>query len=299
MLNSHWTHGQATRHINANWTFSREWECPHWEQATSKELPTNLRARPVWIGPHAAEYLEGRLSTSTMTQCCSISSRAAKNATSTQMLFCLRPNSHRTRDATRSKWDLLSSMGVFTLHASKIKGKTFLCELGPHKEVSFVPWCCRHFESLKLRKKGTISGLWSFEFHRNKGEVETAHYREKLYISDLRELDNPKVQLRMELKDNAVPFQKKKECRLQNKILGFRGKDLTNNVVKKDPKTSVFKSRNVWFSSFLFQFLIKAFIAQKKVTEPFCLNHPNSWYAKYFFLSSPKIHLVQGSSFPN
>ena len=35
------------------------------------------------------------------------------------------PNSHRTRDATRSKWDLLWSMGEFTLHASKIKGKTF------------------------------------------------------------------------------------------------------------------------------------------------------------------------------
>ena len=36
-----------------------------------------------------------------------------------------RPNSHRTRDATRSKWDLLSSVGVFTLHASNIKGKMF------------------------------------------------------------------------------------------------------------------------------------------------------------------------------
>ena len=50
----------------------------------------------------------------------------------------LRPNSHRTHDATRSKWDLLSSMGVFTLHATNNKGKTFqfacasrvLCELG-------------------------------------------------------------------------------------------------------------------------------------------------------------------------
>ncbi len=41
------------------------------------------------------------------------------------VLYSLRPNSHRTHDAMRSKWDLLSSMGVFTLHTSKIKGKTF------------------------------------------------------------------------------------------------------------------------------------------------------------------------------
>ena len=41
----------------------------------------------------------------------------------------LRPDSHRTRNATRNatqaKWDLLSSMGVFTLHASNIKGFAF------------------------------------------------------------------------------------------------------------------------------------------------------------------------------
>ena len=32
---------------------------------------------------------------------------------------------HRTRDATRSKWDLLMWMGVSTLHASNIKGFVF------------------------------------------------------------------------------------------------------------------------------------------------------------------------------
>ncbi len=56
----------------------------------------------------------------------------------------LRPNSHRARMHNASKWDLLLSMGVFTLHANNIKGKMFqfavhvghvascvLCELGP------------------------------------------------------------------------------------------------------------------------------------------------------------------------
>ena len=36
----------------------------------------------------------------------------------------IRPNSHRTRTRKASKWDLLLSMGVFTLLASNIKGKT-------------------------------------------------------------------------------------------------------------------------------------------------------------------------------
>ena len=37
----------------------------------------------------------------------------------------LRPNSHRMRTRNTSKWDLLLSMGVFTLLASNIKGKMF------------------------------------------------------------------------------------------------------------------------------------------------------------------------------
>ena len=42
----------------------------------------------------------------------------------TQVARCdsaFRPNSHRTRTRNASKWDLLSSMGVFTLHTSNIK----------------------------------------------------------------------------------------------------------------------------------------------------------------------------------
>ncbi len=40
------------------------------------------------------------------------------------------PHSHRTRNA--SKWDLLLSMGVFTLHASNIKGFAFRFACGSH-----------------------------------------------------------------------------------------------------------------------------------------------------------------------
>ena len=37
----------------------------------------------------------------------------------------LRPCSHRTRNATQSKWNLCAQIGVFTLHASNIKGFAF------------------------------------------------------------------------------------------------------------------------------------------------------------------------------
>ena len=39
--------------------------------------------------------------------------------------YSFRPNSHRTRMHNASKWDLLLSMGVFTLVPSNIKGKMF------------------------------------------------------------------------------------------------------------------------------------------------------------------------------
>ena len=45
--------------------------------------------------------------------------------TTTTCTWLLRPNPHRTRDATQSKWDLLMWMGVSTLHASNIKGFAF------------------------------------------------------------------------------------------------------------------------------------------------------------------------------
>ncbi len=40
-------------------------------------------------------------------------------------LNSLRPSSQRTRNATQSKWNLCAQMGVFTLHASNIKGFAF------------------------------------------------------------------------------------------------------------------------------------------------------------------------------
>ncbi len=64
--------------------------------------------------------------------------RDQKSSVSLYSAVKLRPNSHRTPDATRSKWDLLSSMGVFTLHASKIKGKTFQYACASHRASCWI-----------------------------------------------------------------------------------------------------------------------------------------------------------------
>ena len=51
----------------------------------------------------------------------------------------VRPNPHRTRNATQRKWNLLMWMGVSTLHASNIKGKTFQFACASRR-ASCVDW---------------------------------------------------------------------------------------------------------------------------------------------------------------
>ena len=80
----------------------------------------------------------------------------------------VRPNPHRTHDATQSKWDLLMWMGVFTLHASNIKG--FALEFAPVRPVWLGPQLNRRLQNmcmcvcslvLSLPREGNKKPGWS------------------------------------------------------------------------------------------------------------------------------------------
>ncbi len=80
-----------------------------------------------------------------------------------------RPHSHRTRTRNASKWDLLSSMGVFTLHTSNVKGFAFefawacvprpvwmrpqLCKTDEWKDLFLVSRWIHWFQAAWLRNK--------------------------------------------------------------------------------------------------------------------------------------------------
>ncbi len=82
--------------------------CECWQSQMFKILAPDLQWTRQWSGPRCLLGVA-----STLPALTHFSKRS------------LRPNSHKTRTRNASKWDLLLSMGVFTLVASNIKGKTF------------------------------------------------------------------------------------------------------------------------------------------------------------------------------